>query len=64
MLRDKMPCTVALWVVNCFLRVPQVSLGSKAQGSMAGTPVQLSENSLLNLQNKAFCQLMTFGKSR
>ena len=39
MLRDKMPCTVALWVVNCFLRVPQVSLGSEAQGSMAGTPV-------------------------
>ena len=41
LLRDKMP----EGFVSCFLGAPIASLGSMAQGNMAGTPMELSENS-------------------
>ena len=38
-LRDKMNCTVCS--VRCFLQVPLDCLGSMAEGSRTGTPVEL-----------------------
>ena len=40
-----------------FLRVPPACFG-RAEGSMAGTPLELSENSLQNLLYEVFCHLV------
>ena len=60
-LRDKIPRTVGF--VKCFLRIPLASLGSKAQGSIAGTLVELLESRLQNLLHKAFCHLAAFSNN-
>ena len=46
--------TVQWGLVNNFLRVPLACLGSREQGSRAGMPVELSENSLQNLLYSSF----------
>ena len=47
-----MNCTV--WFGKIFLRVPLACLGSREQGSRAGMPVELLENSLQNLLYSSF----------
>ena len=60
-LRDKIPRTLGF--VKYFLRIPLASLGSKAQGSIAGTLVVLLESRLQNLLHKAFCHLAAFSNN-
>ena len=40
------------------MRFSQASLGSRAQGSGAGTPVELSESSLQNIMYNLFARLV------
>ena len=47
LLSDKIPHTVRLG--NILFRVPHACFGHRVGGSMAGTPVELSEKSLQNL---------------
>ena len=60
-------CITTQYVTKCyverdcaqfFLRVPQACPGSRAKGSMAGTSKELSDISLQNLLNEAFCHLV------
>ena len=48
-------CLVEWGLVNLFLWVPLTYPGSKELGCMAGTPVELVENSLQHLLNEVFC---------
>ena len=58
LLSDKMPQIVSF--VNCLLGVPQACFGDKVLGSLAGTPLELSEKCLQNLHYEAFCDLVGF----
>ena len=54
--RDKMNC---FWGLDdSFLQVPLACLGSMAEGSWAGTSVQLWENSFQTSLNSSFCLLV------
>ena len=44
-LSDKIPRRVRVSKLTVLRKVPLASFGSRAQGTMAGTPVELSENS-------------------
>ena len=45
---------------SIFLRVPLACFGSRAEGSRAGTPAELTKNSLKNLLYEVFYHLVPF----
>ena len=55
-LRDKMPRTAGFCELFCESS-PSLPW-QQGQGSMVGTPVELSDNNLQNLLHKAFCHLV------